>query len=210
MDKKYWNNYYQMNHQITEPSSFAQFCFKEYLPKGARIVELGSGNGRDAVYFSKKGFHVIAIDQSHNAKLLTQSKIEHDLISNLQFVESDFTNDTFESYKNIDVFYSRFTMHTITQKQQSKLLQNVFNKLCKGGLFLIEARTINDPLYGQGDGLSDHGFLTDHYRRFIEAQAFIRDCFSIGFELVYMIEKSGFSVVKNDNPVLLRLALRVS
>ena len=68
MDTKYWNNYYQ-NHGkdkgISKCSSFAQFCIENFFTKkNLNIIELGSGNGRDAIFFAKYKHNVTAIDQS--------------------------------------------------------------------------------------------------------------------------------------------------
>lgn len=43
--------------------------YRHFLPKlacGSRILDLGSGSGRDAVYFSKQGFEVTALEPSHS------------------------------------------------------------------------------------------------------------------------------------------------
>lgn len=38
--------------------------FLSYLPKGAHILDAGSGTGRDTKYFLEKGYHVTAFDAS--------------------------------------------------------------------------------------------------------------------------------------------------
>jgi len=207
MDIDYWNNYYKIGNVISEPSSFAEFCLNEFMPDGARIIELGSGNGRDSLYFARHGFDVIAIDQSHSACLYSQEQADKNSLDRLKFIESDFTNNNFDEHSIVDVFYSRFTMHSITFEQQNRLLKNVHGKLHKGGLFFIEARTIHDPLCGVGTDIEDFQFVTDHYRRFIDSDQFVKQCLDLGFKLKFMIEKDGLSVVKDDNPVLLRLVL---
>ena len=70
MDKNYWDEYYRLhggNKEISDPSSFAKFILKNFFSeKKLNIVELGSGNGRDAIFFAYNGHNVIAIDQSTN------------------------------------------------------------------------------------------------------------------------------------------------
>ena len=183
MDMDYWNNYYKNSDLISKPSSFSEFCL-EFIPDEARIIELGSGNGRDAIFFAKKGFDVYAIDQSASACLHTKKWAEENKLNNIHFIESDFTENIFTTLPSINIFYSRFTMHSITLEQQNSLLQNVYGKISEGGLFFIEARTVNDPLCGVGTDLKDHQFRTDHYRRFIDSDLFIRDCLNLGFKLI--------------------------
>lgn len=206
MDIDYWDNYYSNGDLISKQSSFSEFCL-DFIPVGARILELGSGNGRDAIFFAKNGFEVHAIDQSASACVKTKKWAEDHNLNNIHFIESDFTENIFTKLPSVNVFYSRFTMHSITLEQQTSLLKNVYQKISKGGLFFIEARTINDPLCGVGTDLEDHQFRTDHYRRFIDSGLFIRDCLNLGFKLRYMIERDGLSVVNDDNPVLLRVIL---
>ncbi len=38
--------------------------FLKYLPLGSRILDLGSGSGRDSLYFINRGYDVTAIDSS--------------------------------------------------------------------------------------------------------------------------------------------------
>lgn len=208
MDIGYWNEYYEKDVNTHKPSTFAQFCMDKHLTQGVCMIELGSGNCRDAEYFSHKGMSVYAIDQSHSAILLEKKRMNKSPDSDITLIESDFTKDSFNFIDFVDVFYSRFTIHSITKQQQDSLLLNVYNKLESNGMFFVEARTINDPMFGQGEDVGENAFFTDHYRRFIEVNEFCEICKDIGFEIDYVIEKSGLSIVGNDNPVLMRVILK--
>lgn len=61
--KVYWEDYYKENCMPKEPSLFAEWCWDNYLEKGNSVVELGCGNGRDAVFFASNNIEVQAIDQ---------------------------------------------------------------------------------------------------------------------------------------------------
>ena len=54
----------------------------------------------------------------------------------------------------------------------------------------------------------DNTFLTDHKRRFIDSNVFVRKMLSLGFVLLYFTEKNNLSIYKDDNPVLMRIVLR--
>ncbi len=64
------NDYYDLNADsyITSTLSldmrehYARFL--KYLPSGSRILDLGSGSGRDSLYFINRGYDVVAIDSS--------------------------------------------------------------------------------------------------------------------------------------------------
>jgi len=212
MDKKYWQKYYKTHGKdfsIVKQSSFATFCMNEFFDQqGLNIVELGSGNGRDAIYFVHHGQNVIALDQSMGTFDIEETKISGEIKGNLTSLAEDFIQSDFSYGCVIDVFYSRFTMHAINQEDEGILLPKVYKSLKTGGLFCIEARTTRDPLYGKGEYCGDHTYLTDHRRRFIESNQFLEKMLSLGFKLLYFNETNDLSVYKDDNPVLMRIILR--
>lgn len=208
MDKEYWDNFYKQKKVVHFPSTFAEFCLSEFIKPKSTIVELGSGNGRDALYFAENEHYVYAIDQSHEAKNLEKNVLTTVAKENIELITADFTQENFERFNKIDVFYSRFTIHAIQQQEQERLLSMVYSSLDKGGVFLVEARTTKDSLYGQGKHVGNNAYVTDHYRRFIDSQDFLKECLNLGFKVLFFTEKSGLSVFNNDDPVLMRIALK--
>lgn len=217
MDKQYWDQFYR-NHSnrddIINCSTFASFCEERYFKNRMVITDLGCGNARDALYFAKKGHYVLAVDQSIDDSVKSKPTCE-----NIEFLESDFIKPRYHfddgstrSYhptpEDINVFYSRFTIHSITEAEQNELIPNVYDWLSEGGLFCIEARTINDPKFGVGDHISDTTYFNDgHTRRFIDSRQFLSTVLSIGFKLKYFNEQDNLSIYKDDNPVLMRIIL---
>ena len=63
----YWNSYYNKKIKFKE-SSFARFVFKFISgSKKKKLIDIGCGNGRDSIFFSKKGYTVTGIDISKTA-----------------------------------------------------------------------------------------------------------------------------------------------
>lgn len=72
MDKSYWKQFYQKHTKSDKRSLFARFVYENYLAKQnfisfvkkgfhfkqTRLLELGCGNGRDALFFAKKGLRL--------------------------------------------------------------------------------------------------------------------------------------------------------
>lgn len=212
MDKKYWDKYY-LNHGqdkgITMQSSFSEFCETNYFfKKELNIVELGSGNGRDAIFFAYQGHKVFAVDQSITAIDTERIKISAGVNLNLNPIASDFVKDDFNFNIPIDVFYLRFALHAISKEDEEYLLPKVYNAIIDNGLFCIEARTTKDPMCSVGEYLGNNTYLTDHKRRFINSNEFLNTILKIGFRLVYFTEENNLSIYKEDNPVLMRIILR--
>jgi len=208
MDKTYWNDFYKKfgkNQEIQESSTFAKFCQENFFyNKKLTILEFGSGNGRDAKFFAKMGHKVIAVDQSHEAVKI----IKESFFDNIIFIEDDFVKMDFNKF-DIDVFYSRFTLHSITEEECKKVIEKIYKYFNnKSGFFMIEARTTKDKLCGVGKCVGKNAYITDHYRRFIDSQEFLKNLLRKGFKLLYFIEKDNLSIYKDDNPVLLRVIFK--
>ena len=60
----YWNNFYSEKIPPKFSSNFAEFVESKFKKKIKQIIDLGCGNGRDTIYFSKKKIQCIGIDKS--------------------------------------------------------------------------------------------------------------------------------------------------
>jgi len=204
MDKYYWDKYYKQHakdKEIIECSSFAKFCNESFFnKKSKKILEIGSGNCRDAKYFASKGYQVYAIDQSIYG-------FQNINIKNITLISDNFVTMDYSQYKDIDIVYSRFTLHSIKEEECKIVIQKVSNLLQKGKLFMIEVRSIKDPLCGKGRQIANNTWITDHSRRFIDAIQFEKYIKSKDFKINYFIEKDNLSIYKDDNPVLIRMIL---
>jgi len=213
MDKIYWDNYYQKHGKdksISKHSSFAQFCLDNFFSdKSLNVLELGSGNGRDAIFLASHKHKVIAIDQSTAAIDIEKQSLDSEFSKYLEPKALDFIKENYTQYEDIDAFYSRFTIHSITKEDETLLLPNVYNALNCNGLFCIEVRTTKDPLFGVGEPCGENTFITDnHKRRFIDSKVFRRQVSDLGFKELYFIEQDNLSIYKHDNPVLMRIILQ--
>ena len=198
-DKKYWEEYYERHAGVAFPSPFAKFVLS-YLKKGETLMELGCGNGRDSIFFSKCGLKVLGIDQCEN--------IVADLNKNhgnekLQFQTGDFTKVSDElKFKNV---YSRFSLHSVNKESANETLQRVFRILEKGGLFFIEVRSVKDDLYGIGKKVEPDAWIDTHYRRFIRYDEIVTEIKNIGYDVIYSVESKGLAKYKEENPVVIRI-----
>ena len=66
------SNYYESNAERYAAETFSADMSEQYqrflplLKKGAKILDVGSGSGRDACYFQKHGYQVTALEPSKN------------------------------------------------------------------------------------------------------------------------------------------------
>ena len=205
-DKHYWTEYYKNNSEPTDRSTFAEFVLPN-LEKNKTLLELGCGNGRDSIYFADNDINVIAIDQAENEVKFLNDFYKKD---NLLFVCDDFTdlkNSTNSAIKDneFDYIYSRFTFHSISEKKEDRTLDWIENNIKTGGCFLLEVRSINDPMFKEGRLLSENENFTTHYRRYLDLNTIVGKLERRNFEIVYKIEDKDLAPYKDDNPYLIRI-----
>jgi ubiquinone/menaquinone biosynthesis C-methylase UbiE len=117
MDTIYWEAYYSRRIAEQLPSLFARHVAGLIGGTSRKIIELGCGNGRDALPFASKGHDVLAVDQCANEIAFLQSW--HMQLVNIRFPCADFSQlpDSADGRK-YDVIYSRFTLHSISVEQE--------------------------------------------------------------------------------------------
>lgn len=197
-DIKYWEKFYKNNNKPFEPSEFAKFILP-YLENNKKLIELGCGNGRDSIFLSKKT-NVLGVDQVNNEIEFLNKEFKND---NLLFLSMDFTNLDVDD--KFDYVYSRFTLHSIDEEAENRVVNWVSNNLNNNGLFFVEARSINDTLYNTGTRISGNENFTDHYRRYMDKDIFISKLENLGFEIIYCIESNGLAVYKDEDPKIVRI-----
>jgi hypothetical protein len=206
---EFWDRHYQV-FADEAPSNFAIWAAKEFLSDQDEVVEIGSGNGRDGIYLSKFVGTFTGIDLSDSAVEVANQRLHlnnpHNVTAKFQkmdFSEYEFLN---ESAKRL-VVYSRFSLHSDDEAAEDSLLSHLSGIKNRKLLVLIEVRTIYDELYGVGESVGNNGFVTDHYRRFIDPDLF-RKKVEKKFRVNYFEVSDTFAPYKNEKPKVLRIAFK--
>lgn len=205
-DMAYWNEYYSSKKgDVLVPSLFAQ-CVEKKLKERGALLELGCGNGRDSLFFARKGINVTAIDASEVAirNLLSANKG-----ANITFLCGDFVKLPALQKLRYEYCYSRFSLHAISEVQENELLENVYGCLKKDGKFFIEARSIHDDIFGKGTMVERNAYIyNEHYRRFLDKDEIVEKLIDVGFSVEYAEESRDFAPWKEDNPIVLRVVAK--
>ena len=198
-DKSYWKEYYRKNPNPVDPSTFAKFIIGFMEPE-KKLIELGCGNGRDSVYFAQQKINVTAIDQIEEEMDYLNKK--HSLY-NLNFKADDFTN--LDDDTKYDYIYSRFTLHSVNEKAEQRVFDWITKQLNDEGLFFLEVRSINDPMFEKGEKISESENVTTHYRRYLDFNETIEKLENRGLKIIYKLESQGLAKYKDDDPTLIRI-----
>lgn len=209
-DKNYWRNYYQahLSTKEQEQSNFASFCVERFFKAGANLIELGCGNGRDSVYFANNGIKTLGIDQCEN--VIDFLNKNHGS-KNLSFKSGDFTalsNAVELIGVKFDIIYSRFTLHSISAKQQENLFEWIRANLKASGILAIECRGYKNSLYRLGVMVEEDAFIYEnHYRRFVNFEGL---CEALGkdYDILFAKEDRGFAPFNGEDDYFVRVIAR--
>tara|TARA_B100000989_G_scaffold204363_1_gene154686 strand:- start:25893 stop:26546 length:654 start_codon:yes stop_codon:yes gene_type:complete len=212
--KNYWDLYYSNKKTKFNPSNFVkQIGKKKFINKNSVIIELGCGDGRDTFFLSKKIKKIYAFDKSikiinKNKSLLFKKKNK-----NIFFRAGDIkNNDIFKKIKKIkfSIIYARFFIHAISEKLENRLLKKLKLMTPFNCYICLEFRTTKDKLMRKGKKISKYERLTDHYRRFIDVNDFIKKIKKYDFEIIEIKQGINLSKFGSDNPHICRLIFKIN
>ena len=114
----------------------------------------------------------------------------------------------FNLKKKYDFIYCRFFLHTIDQNSEKIFLDNVKKIMKKNSKLFLEFRTTKDPLMKIGKKISNNEVVSDHYRRFINVQEFLKDIKKNNFKIFYKASSNNFAKFGNERPHICRMILK--
>jgi len=198
MSVEYWNNYYSIKNSPFENSLFSKFVLDK-LEHSKSLIDIGCGNGRDSLFFSKNKIKTLGIDFSKSAiKNLKQYSNK-----NLEFNKIDIASiNTQLIDRYFDYGYCRFLLHSLDEDTEMQLFLWL-SKYIKDSIF-IETRIDKD--------LENEKFQ-NHYRRSINSEKLYKLIENFNFEIIYSKISNKFSPYNQNyevkdirnNPFLLRI-----
>ena len=156
----HWDEYYKKDNVPAFPSPFAEYVANKLINQQT-ILEVGCGNGRDAIFLASQGHLVTGLDRSGEAIELCKKLYSY---KSLEFFSGTIADIVKINKKKFDLIYSRFVFHAMSLSEEIEILQTSYQLLNKDGQFFIECRSINDPLSHKGEILSQTERIDGHYR----------------------------------------------
>ena len=145
--KQFWDERYGEKTFVygLEPNDFLVFA-SQWLPARGRILSLGEGEGRNALFLAKAGHDVVAVDQSE-VGLAKAATIAHQAACSIQTIVADLEDFNLGDHE-YDAIVSIFC-HLPAALRKS-LQARIKTGLRQGGLFITESYAPEQLQYTSG------------------------------------------------------------
>jgi tellurite methyltransferase len=98
---------------------------------GKKMIDLGCGEGRDAVFYAKKGFEVLAIDISEQGLKKAEKYAKEENLK-IKIVKENIIDYRLE--ERYDIIISTGVLHYLPPRQRTEKFQNYKKFTNKGGI----------------------------------------------------------------------------
>jgi SAM-dependent methyltransferase len=153
-----------------EPSEPAVHAAAVFRASGARdVLELGAGHGRDALYFARVGFTVLATDFSPvGLEQLRHAADAQGVSERVTTAVHDVREPLALADASVDAVFAHMLLcMALSTKEIHALVAEVRRVLRPGGAFVYTVRHTGDAHYragtGHGDDIWEHGGFAVHF-----------------------------------------------
>lgn len=157
---KYWNDLYSKDNFFgTGPTKLAKLA-QSFIKKNKAysILELGCGQGRDAIHFSQMGHDVTAVDISPNAIEFINKTKDHLGIRNLKPLVFDIERPLPFNQDSFDLIYSNLTLQFFDLEKLNLFFHNFSKVLKKNSPLIFSTKKNGDKYYNFGKKINENAF----------------------------------------------------
>jgi len=182
----YWNALYSKQNYFGEgPTKLAKMAEKLFQDdKSQKILEVGCGQGRDAIYFSQLGFDVHAFDISANAIKSINSVKDRVNLNKLNVFEHNVLDPLNLPKEYFDFVYSNLALQFFDLENLSKILKNISNVMKKNSSFLLSTKKEGDKYHKTGKKINDNAFENKGIIRYFYSLDDLKSVLSEQFDIV--------------------------
>jgi hypothetical protein len=202
--RKQWDVFYGAHRDLPRRGTkFAGWVDRKF-PADHLLVDLGSGNARDAIFFAQRGRPVVAVDYSMG--IVTRSAARPKVQALPITFESVNLNDTREvlalgmrlAERDAPVdLYGRFLLHSLEGKGRDNVIRLASMAMRKGGRLLLEFRTLEDAE------------LPHHYpqsqRHFLDPDEIVAAIKARGGRIRHLSAGTGLAPFRGEDPHVCRI-----
>jgi SAM-dependent methyltransferase len=180
--RQHWQDTYRAHPGMygSAPSTPAVHAAQVFGAAGAeRVLELAAGHGRDALYFARQGFTVLATDFSRVAvEQIDRAAQVQGLAAKVSTIVHDLREPLPLDDEAVDAVFGHMALcMALSTKEIRTAVHEIRRVLRPGGTFIYTVRHTGDAHYGAGNPLGDnifeHGGFAVHFfsRQLVDALA---------------------------------------
>ena len=181
----YWNGLYdKKNFFGTGPTKLAKYA-ELILQKNKinNLLEIGCGQGRDAIHFSQLGYNVNAFDISSKAIKFVE-EIKNSLgLTNLDLIVHDAEKPLSYSKDNFDFIYSNLALQFFNIDQLQTIFTNIADVMKNNSMLLFSTKKKGDKYYELGNKINENAFeyngITRHFFEKLTLENVLKNHFEI-------------------------------
>lgn len=151
--------------------TFENFYMKEYLERvlarikpvpGAKVLEIGCGTGPASCFMAQQGYTVDGFDVSETAVKMARGNAE-DRNLDINYSVNDICSISETESAIYDVIVDGHCMHCITyDSDRHSALSNVLRLLKRGGYFIVDTMSMENPFKWPHPGRADGNGIIWH------------------------------------------------
>ena len=153
---------------IAPTAELKTFLEERKYPHTGEAIDIGCGEGRNALFLAQYGFHVHAVDQSsHGIHKLENYARSHN-VANIRYSIADIRTFPLEA-SFYDVIVAVTILDHLNEEDGKRVASSILSALKPGGLIYLEVFTIHDPgatdqsQNDQADEISETAGFIKHY-----------------------------------------------
>lgn len=203
----YWDTFYRTkaSRVPAEPSSFARWV-ADREPRPRSLVDVGSGTGRDSLWFSGQGIDVLGYDYAKAGVAFATERAaeqgrpaEFRLLNLYDQRQMLAAGALLARDREVDAVYARFMVHALADEGRRNLWRFARSALARArGRIYLEFRT--EP--------TEHEF-GEHYRQFVQPEVVAAELAGYGFNVEHSENRHGLAVHGKEDPRVCRMVARL-
>ncbi|WP_431811687.1 class I SAM-dependent methyltransferase [Lysinibacillus sp. FW12] len=135
----FWNDFYDTFQNIpffvNKPDENLVHYFEKNMINPGKVLEIGCGAGRNAIYLAKNGCSVVGVDISDNALKWAQRRMNEENV-NIEFVCANIFELDYEQ-NSFDFIYDSGCFHHIAPHRRVSYIDMIDKLLKPGGYFAL-------------------------------------------------------------------------
>lgn len=136
--------YRENRHGLGEPTKEFIAFFDAYEQTGATVLDVGCGQGRDALFIARRGHFVFAVDISPSGV----GDLQKDAAAESLAIDAEVADiRNFKSRRRFDIILIDRTLHMLTAKDREIVLQKLVTMSKPGTHVLIADERSNIPAF---------------------------------------------------------------